>query len=137
MPIDVDERERVEVPVAARHGQGAFKAALLTAYGACAVTGEHARPVLDAAHIQPYLGPRSNHPQNGLLLRTDLHRLFDDGYVTVTPQLRLEVSGRLREEFDNGKAYYDLHGKPILLPGDPALRPSAAALTWHNEHVYR
>jgi len=101
------------------------------------VTGEHARPVLDAAHIQPYLGPRSNHPQNGLLLRTDLHRLFDDGYVTVTPQLRLEVSGRLREEFDNGKAYYALHGKPILLPDDPTLRPSAAALTWHNEHVYR
>jgi len=47
------------------------------------------------------------------------------------------VSGRLREEFDNGKAYYDLHGKPILLPGDPTLRPSAAALTWHNEHVFR
>jgi len=137
VPIDVDERERVQVPAAARHGQGAFKASLLTAYGACAVTGEHARPVLDAAHIQPYLGPRSNHPQNGLLLRTDLHRLFDDGYVTVTPQLRLEVSGRLREEFDNGKAYYDLHGKPILLPDDPALRPSAAALAWHNQHVYR
>ena len=55
----------------------------------------------------------------------------------MTPKLRLEVSGRLREEFDNGKAYYDLHGKPILLPGDPALRPSTAALTWHNEHVFR
>ncbi len=136
-PLATDERERTTIPVAARHGQGAFKAALLNAYGACAVTGEHARPVLDAAHIQPYLGPRSNHPQNGLLLRTDLHRLFDDGYVTVTPDHHLEVSRRLREEFDNGRAYYDLQGRTLILPGDPALRPSAAALEWHNEHVFR
>jgi len=137
VPLMVDERTRVIATARDRVGQGAFKAELLAAYDGCAVTGEHSRPVLDAAHIQPYLGPRSNHPQNGLLLRADLHRLFDAGYVTVTPELRLEVSGRLREEFDNGKVYYDLQGRPIRVPADPSLTPSRAALAWHNENVFR
>ena len=55
--------------IAEREGQGAFRVRLLRAYeGRCAITGEHTEPVLDAAHIQPYLGPGSNHIQNGLLL---------------------------------------------------------------------
>jgi len=137
VPLAVDERARILTPAHERLGQGAFKAELLAAYDGCAVTGEHSRPVLDAAHIQPYLGPVSNHPQNGLLLRADLHRLFDAGYVTVTPDLRLEVSPRLREEFDNGKVYYDRHGQPIRVPDDPSRAPSPAALRWHNENVFR
>jgi predicted restriction endonuclease len=94
-------------------------------------------PVLDAAHIQPYLGLASNHLQNGLLLRSDLHRLYDLGYVTVTPSLRLEVSSRLRSEFDNGKVYYSMDGHPVQVPERPSERPSRAALEWHAEHIFR
>ena len=89
------------------------------------MTGENAVPVLEAAHIQPYMGPASNHLQNGLVLRSDLHRLYDAGYVTVTPDLRLEVSGRLREEFENGKAYYEMAGRPVRPPATGWPSPAA------------
>ncbi len=112
---------------------------MLDAYGRrCAVTGERTLPVLDAAHIQSYLGPGSNHLQNGLSLRSDIHRLFDAGYVTVTPDLRFEVSRRLKEDFENGRAYYDLSGRPLLiLPKDESKRPSRHALEWHASNVFR
>ena len=136
-PLIDDERVFVEQHVADRIGQGTFRARLLAAYdGRCAITEEHAVPVLDAAHIQPYLGPASNHVQNGLLMRTDLHRLYDGGYLTVTPDLRLEVSRRLKEEFDNGKAYYEMAGRRIVVPANPHWQPSRGALEWHAEHVF-
>src|SRR5437879_8256493 len=94
--------QRTEVLRTLREGQGAFRVRVLDAYGRrCSVTGERSLPVLDAAHIQEYLGPESNHVQNGLSLRTDIHRLYDEGYVTITPEFRFEVSKRLREEFEN------------------------------------
>jgi putative restriction endonuclease len=67
----------------------------------------------------------------------DIHTLFDRGYLTITPEHAVEVSGRLKDEFDNGKEYYALHGRQILLPVAPAFRPSPDQLAWHNEHVYR
>ena len=137
-PLEADERQQVETTIVQREGQAAFRLRLLRSYeGRCAVTGEHAVPVLEAAHITPYLGARSNHIQNGLVLRSDLHRLYDTGYVTVTPDLRLEVSGRLREEFENGKAYYEMAGRRLTIPKSPSDQPSKAALTWHAEHVFR
>ncbi|MCC6335354.1 MAG: HNH endonuclease [Myxococcales bacterium] len=122
-----------------RLGQGAFRVAVTAAYaGACAVTGEHSLPVLDAAHIRPYADLDSSHEvSNGLLLRTDIHRLFDAGYVTVTPDLRFLVSRRLADEFANGKAYYKRNGKQLVsLPEAPADRPSPDVLRWHNENVF-
>jgi putative restriction endonuclease len=137
-PLKDDQRDHVEVTRRERLGQGTFRLRLRRAYrGQCAVTGEHAVPVLEAAHIQPYLGPASNHPQNGIVLRSDLHRLYDRGYVTVTPELRLEVSGRLREEFENGKPYYDMAGQRVRVPPEAHLVPSAQALGWHAENVFR
>ena len=59
------------------------------------------------------------------------------GYVTVTPDLRFDVSRRIREEFDNGKHYYALHGRKIDAPSDIGQRPDATALTWHNEHCFK
>ena len=83
----------------------------------CAVTGERTLPVLDAAHIRPLRRQTGPHdPRNGLLLRSDLHTLLDRGYVTVTPELRFEVSGRIREEFENGRDYYALHGGRFACP---------------------
>ena len=137
-PLAADSRDFENVPRAERPGQGAFKLQLLAAYERqCAVTTEHALPVLDAAHIQPYLGRGSDHPQNGIILRSDLHRLYDRGYLTITPDLELEVSRRLQDEFNNGKRYYDLQGQRIVVPEDPRLAPSRSALDWHASNVFR
>jgi HNH endonuclease len=120
-----------------RLGQGMFRVAVTSAYGgACAVTGEHSLPVLEAAHIQPYARAGSHAVPNGLLLRADVHRLFDAGYVTVTPDCRFEVSARLAQEWENGKAYYALQGRPIEVPRRRADRPGAELLRWHNENVF-
>ncbi|MXY24082.1 MAG: HNH endonuclease [Acidobacteria bacterium] len=124
--------------VAPRLGQGAFRIGVTDAYGrACTVTGEHSLPALEAAHIKPYRQDGPHAIANGLLLRADLHRLFDQGYLTVTPQHRLEISRHLRIDYANGRSYYPHHGREIVLPDDPACRPSPEFLHWHNENVYR
>ncbi len=124
-----------------RLGQGTFRVAVTQAYHArCAVSGEHSLPVLDVAHIRSYAEGGPHDVRNGLLLRTDIHRLFDRGYVTVTPDFRFEVSRRLREEFENGKTYYELRDRltqgVIGLPDRAADRPDPALLQWHNEQVF-
>jgi putative restriction endonuclease len=122
----------------ARLGQGAFRVLVTEAYQKrCAITGERTLPVLEAAHIQPFASEGPNRVCNGLLLRSDLHILFDRGYVTVTPDLRVQISKRIREEFENGMDYYALQDKPlIVLPGIAAEQPAAEFLRWHNRHVY-
>jgi len=101
------------------------------------VTEERTLPALEAAHIRPYAEGGPHEASNGLLLRRDLHSLFDAGYVTVTPDLRFEVSRRIKEEFDNGKHYYALHGQRIAVPVHVLQQPDRAALLWHNENLYR
>ncbi|MCC6165020.1 MAG: HNH endonuclease [Acidobacteria bacterium] len=124
--------------VAPRLGQGIFRVAVMDAYGrACSVTGEHSLPALEAAHIKPYALHGSHDVRNGLLLRSDLHRLYDTGYVTVTPEYRLEVSNRLRADYSNGKSYYPMHGQSIGLPKRTQERPDPDLLAWHNERVFR
>jgi putative restriction endonuclease len=54
----------------------------------------------------------------------------------VTKDHRFEVSRRIREEFENGRHYYALHGASIALPGKIDFQPDAVALSWHNEHRY-
>lgn len=121
-----------------RLGQGIFRVQVLDAYGrACAVTGEHSLPVLEAAHIRPFSQGGAHRVDNGLALRTDLHRLFDKGYVTVDEQRRFIVGRRLKEEFENGRSYYGLHGHPVHLPKQQSFHPSATALAWHREQVFR
>jgi hypothetical protein len=53
------------------------------------------------------------------------------------PDLHLEVSPLLRSDFENGRTYYPLHGTEVIVPAAAALRPDAALLGWHVEHVYR
>lgn len=121
-----------------RLGQGAFRVLVTDTYNRrCAITQERTLPALEAAHIRPYGDGGEHEANNGLLLRRDIHSLFDAGYVTVTPDLWFEVSRRIKEEFDNGRHYYELHGKPIFVPTDLQRRPSPDALSWHNEHTYR
>lgn len=109
--------------MAPRLGQGTFRIAVLEAYGrSCAVTGEHSLPALEASHIQPYANEGPHEVRNGLLFRADVHRLFDKGYVTVTPDLRLNVSPRLKDEFHNRRSYYPLHGSAVRSPPLAQLR---------------
>lgn len=121
-----------------RLGQGAFRVLVTDAYQRrCAVTQERTLPALEAAHIKPYRIVRKHETSNGLLLRRDIHSLFDAGYITVTPGLHLEVSYRIKEEFENGRDYYALHGNLINIPEEVAQQPDPEALSWHNEHCYR
>ena len=120
-----------------RLGQRSFRVAVLDAYGRrCSVTNERTLPALEAAHIRDYHDVQAHTLSNGILLRADIHKLFDSGYVTVTPELRFEVSRRIKEEFENGRDYYRLHGSEIRLPENPLHRPDAEALWWHNEERY-
>jgi putative restriction endonuclease len=76
-------------------------------------------------------------PTNGLLLRRDIHALFDGGYVTVTPDLKFHVSRRIKEEFENGRHYYALDGQSITLPIATSWNPDPNALKWHNNECFR
>ena len=104
----------------------------------CAVTGERTLPVLQAAHIKPFNLVQRHDLSNGLLLRSDLHTLFDLGYVTVTPHdRRLRVSRRIHDEFENGRDYYALDGRHVRPPRAPFPSPSAEMLEWHGDVVFR
>ncbi len=133
------ERYGAEYLTRGRLGQGAFRVLVTDAYTRrCAVTGERTLPVLEAAHIRPYALSGPHRVSNGILLRSDLHKLFDLGYVTVTPELRLLVSPKLRAEWENGREYYAHHGKPLQAqPPDPANRPGEEFLQWHNENRFQ
>ncbi len=121
-----------------RLGQGAFRVLVTDIYGRrCAVTQERTLPALEAAHIRPYSEGGQHEASNGLLLRSDIHNLFDAGYVTVTPDLAFEVSRQIREEFENGRDYYKLHGRKILVPQRVQCRPQGPLLVWHNENRFR
>jgi putative restriction endonuclease len=119
-------------------GQCSFRLIVLDSYARrCAFTNSPVLHVLDAAHIRPYALGGTHAPGNGLLLRQDLHTLFDRGYMTVTPGHHVEVSQRIKQEFDNGKEYYALHGREIRLPELTDRKPSTEFIRWHNENVYR
>lgn len=124
--------------VTPRLGQGLFSLEVRDAYhGACAVTHEHSSPVLEAAHILPYSRGGEHRVDNGILLRRDLHRLFDLGYVTVSSDYRFRVGSRLRKDFHNGRAYYDLDKQPIDLPETDSLRPRKEFLEWHEGTLFK
>lgn len=122
-----------------RLGQGGFRVVVTDAYRRrCAITGESTLPVLEAAHILPFAEHGPHETNNGLLLRSDFHKLFDMGLVTVTPTYQIEVSSRIKEEWFNGKAYYSLHGKTLSsIPEQDGDKPSVALLQWHNENRFR
>ncbi len=120
-----------------RIGQGAFRASVTDAYQKrCSITGERTLPVLEAAHIKPYSESGPNLPTNGLLLRSDIHKLFDTGYMTITKELKIEVSRRIKAEFENGKEYYQYHGRGLALPKQAKEAPGSKFLDWHNQFIY-
>ncbi len=121
-----------------RRGQGTFRKLVLAAYdNRCAVTGERTVPVLQASHIKPFADVTAHEVRNGLSLRSDLHALFDRGYVTVDPSYRFRVSRSIREEFENGRDYYALDGREIRLPANAGDHPLQEHLEWHATEIFK
>lgn len=125
---DTDERQRALRAVVNRQGQPQFRAALLDAYGrTCAITGCTASPVLEAAHIDPYLGEHTQHVTNGLLLRSDVHTLFDLHLIAISAEFTVAVSPEL-----TGTEYEAVSGQPLRLTDRPGSGPDADALRRHR-----
>jgi HNH endonuclease len=122
-------RNRVMSSICRRRGQPEFRRKLVEAYaGRCAISGCDAVQTLEAAHIMPYNGRDTNHPANGLLLRADLHVLFDLGLIAVDPStLTVVVADALRTT-----TYGEFEGKPLTIPFEPTLRPNVEALKKHK-----
>lgn len=127
------------VAVLPRLGQSSFRVLVTEAYQRrCAITGESTLVALEAAHIVPYSGDGNHDVRNGLLLRADFHRLFDVGLVSVTPDLRVKISPRIRESWFNGKAYYRLDNMPLsIVPVQPSMRPDPDLLDWHFRNRFQ
>ncbi|MGY3090818.1 putative restriction endonuclease [Hymenobacter sp. UYAg731] len=124
-----DGREWVLASIVRRRGQAAFRNSLLTAYAStCPVTGCQVEPLLEAAHIIPYQGPSTNHVQNGMPLRADIHTLFDLQLLAIDPvTLTVELSPQLA-----GSEYSSLAGQQLQLPALVANHPSRDALRAHR-----
>ena len=121
-----DERKRTIAEVVNRRGQAAFRRRLLDLFGGrCAATGCDAADALEAAHIAPYLGAASNDPSNGLLLRSDIHTLFDLGILCIDANnMQVGLAPRLQSS-----TYGELHGKTLRLK---RAEPSKQALMDHR-----
>ncbi len=122
---DYDARKRVIREIVARQGQAGFRAALLEAHsGRCAITGFDAPDALEAAHLYPYRGPESNVVTNGLLLRSDIHTLFDLRLLAIDPVTRTIVLSKLVA----GTQYEALSGSRVAEPAEAWQRPDQEAL---------
>ncbi|HEX4206688.1 MAG TPA: HNH endonuclease, partial [Ktedonobacteraceae bacterium] len=136
IPIDnfdpaniLDGRKHIIRSIVQRQGQGKFRQELVENFGCCAVSGCTVIDVLEAAHIIPYQGIHTNMISNGLLLRADIHTLFDLGLISIDPQsMTVLVSPKL----DN-TPYSTFKGKPISLPQDGNVGPSKEALQEHRK----
>jgi putative restriction endonuclease len=123
----IDERDLIARAIRLRRGQSAFRNDLVNRYGGrCVISGCDVLGVLEAAHIRPYRGPRDNHPRNGLLLRSDLHTLFDLNRIGVEPDhLTVMMHRSLRQS-----EYQIIHGKPLLIPAGTAPDKTALLVRW-------
>ena len=120
-----------------RLGQQSFKAVVLDSYHRrCAISGTHIPPVLQAAHIRPVTRGGEHRLDNGLLLRPDIHTLFDCGDLGVDRSPRLLVSPRLRADFSNGDQFYAQARQVIDLPQRRADRPSLEFMEGHLDEVF-
>jgi putative restriction endonuclease len=123
--------------IAPRLGQGAFRIAVTESYKRqCALTGGKVLPALDAAHIRPFSEGGAHRRSNGILLRKDIHSVFDAGYATIDETLRFVVSPKVKDVFDNGNEYRRLHGVRLRPPNRAEDRPEPEALRWHNTNRF-
>ncbi len=121
-----------------RLGPGGFRLLLTDLYQRrCAISGEAVLPVLESVHIRPVNEGGLHRVDNGLLLRSDIRRLFQRGYISVSHDYRVIVSPQLQQDYEDAKYYSDLAGRELLLPAQPAHRPRREFLQWHVAKVFR
>lgn len=132
LPVPLpSERVRPDsVVYASRDGQGVFRAAIIEAYGQCAVTGCEVEAVLQAAHIIPYVDARSNIVSNGLCLRADIHCLYDRNLIKILGDGMVVVSCEVECE-----QYRVLHGQRITWPKQERSRPDPRLMNVRHEFV--
>lgn len=102
----------------------------------CAVSDTKVLSALESAHIVPFARGGDHSPTNGMLLRKDIHAVFDEGFATIDSEGKFVVSNRVRTVFNNGHEYLRLAGKPISIPIIAELRPSPATLEWHRQNIF-
>ncbi len=125
-----------------RIGQNIFRAQVLQAYeNKCAITQEHTSPVLQAAHIKPYAQGGEHSLKNALLLRSDFHILYDQGYLGVdqthSGTFHLIASPLIYDHFNNGVKYSARNEQAIFVPKDSKFQPSKEMLQWHLDHIFK
>jgi predicted restriction endonuclease len=127
---ETEGRKKILASICQRQGQPEFRRKLIAAYGGrCAITASDALQTLEAAHIIAYDGPKTNHPANGILLRADLHILFDLGLLTVNPHTyEVRVSPALMNS-----SYAEYNGLKLYTPLEPTLCPNKEALAAHQQ----
>ncbi|MGA6840594.1 HNH endonuclease [Priestia megaterium] len=131
--VDSKAGSKKKVTVKERKGQSSFRKNVLLAYNnTCAVSGEDCSEILEAAHIQPYVNEESNHIQNGICLRSDLHKLFDAGLLSIDANNKVVLSEHLFSNY-----YRSFNGKNIALPLNPKERPSKEAFNFHFSSIFR
>jgi len=123
----------------ARLGQGAFRLMTIKNFShRCCVTGETTGPVLQAAHIQPVSADGDHSVRNGLLLRADVHILYDQGLIGIDHAYRIRVSPKIKDLYLNGKVYYAHDLAPMRsIPAVKDLRPDPALLDWHMQTIFQ
>lgn len=123
-----DQRRRAVASIVRRRGQPAFRKALLAAYDfRCAVTGCGLVEILEAAHVYPYKNEATNSVTNGLLLRADVHTLFDLCLIAVDPgSLRVLTAPLLRDS-----EYAALTGSQLATTVRGEQTVSRDSLEWH------
>lgn len=129
-PLSIeDSRKRTIASIVRRRGQVEFRRKLLDAYGSrCAISDCDVIEVLEAAHIIPYMGPESDSISNGLLLRADLHTLFDLGHIAIdSGAMAVIISPLLRYS-----TYGNIAARQVRLPADRSKHPSMGALEYHR-----
>jgi integrase len=131
-PLDETKVDKDIVERKKRNTAPKFKKMILEAYeGTCAVTGETTEAVLEACHIQNFINEESDNYQNGLLLRVDIHRLFDKGLIQLNEDYTLSVSSRVVSD------YYQLYnGTKLILPKNKNWLPSKKVLRYRNENYF-
>jgi putative restriction endonuclease len=124
-----DGRQAVVDTIIKRRGHPGFRQALLDAYEyRCAITNFTAVDALEAAYIVPFRGKSTHHASNGLLLRADVHTLFDLGKIAIdTKTMSVVICDDLLET-----SYRILAGRPLRYPRDESQRPSPEALDLHR-----
>ncbi len=124
-----DARERVLTSIVQRRGQTKFRQDLLYAYGSkCAISNCNVPEALEASHIIPYLGQKTNKIPNGILLRADIHTLFDLRLITIDEEkFSIIISPKLKNSY-----YSQYEGKVINLPNKLDMYPSKEALKKHR-----